>query len=119
MLAATAFGTAALLCLQLGAAQRLDRLVALAHLDAAVRYFHPPVATNAARWDSLFAANVVAIADAPDGAEYGRRIASMMAALGDTTSGGPQGTLIYNGFPPTTSTGYQFYTWCGGARPGR
>ena len=88
-------------------AQRIDRLVALAHLDAAVRYFHPAAATNAARWDSLFAANVIAIADARDAADYGRRIASVMSALGDTPlqPGSSQRTLTYNGFPSPTYSG--------------
>ena len=93
------------------AAQRSDRLVALAHLDAAVRYFHPVVATNSARWDSSFAANVIAIADAPDPAEYGRRITTLMRALGDTSppAGSAHRTLMYNGFPPPTSAGYGGY----------
>ncbi|MEO8564616.1 MAG: S41 family peptidase [bacterium] len=94
------------------AAQRIDRLVALAHLDAAVRYFHPSVATNAARWDSLFAANVIAIADAPDRAEYAQRISSLMLALGETPAqpGSPQRTLTYNGFPPPIASGSGGYT---------
>lgn len=89
------------------AAQRTNRLVALAHLDAAVRYFHPATATNAAPWDSLLAANVIAIANAPDRTEYGRRIASLMAALGDepVQAGSSQRTLTYNGFPTPTASG--------------
>lgn len=112
MLGGTLLGVAALLTIQPSAAQRLDRLVALAHLDATVRYFNPSVATSAARWDSLFAANVIAIADAPDGTEYGRRIAAMMAALGDTATqgGSPQSTLTYDGFPSSTGTGSRSYS---------
>ncbi len=112
MLASVALTAVTLLFSPTTAAQRLDRLVALAHLDAAVRYFDPVVATNAARWDSLFAANVIAIADAPDRAEYQRRIAGMMLALGDTTSqqGSPQWTLKYNGFPSPTFAGSGGYT---------
>ena len=94
-----------------GDPQRLDRLVALAHLDAAVRYFNPSVAMKAERWDSSFAANVVDIADAPDRAEYARRIAGLMLALGDVNlrPGSPQRTLAYNGFPSPISTGYRGY----------
>jgi len=89
------------------AAERTDRLVALAHLDAVVRYFHPATATNAALWDSVFAANVIAIADAPDGAEYARRIANLMATLGDgpVQAGSSPHTLTYNGFPSPTAAG--------------
>ncbi|MEO7458356.1 MAG: S41 family peptidase [Gemmatimonadaceae bacterium] len=92
---------------QASSARRLDRLFALAHLDAAVRYFNPSVAVNAEQWDSLFAARVVAIADAPDGREYGRRVASMMSDLADAPAqpGMPQRTLTYNGFPTPTGSG--------------
>jgi C-terminal processing protease CtpA/Prc len=80
---------------------RIERLVALARLDAAVRYFNPSVATRASQWDSVFAANVVSIADAPSSAEYARRIMALMTDLHDdapvTTS--PQRALSYNGFP--------------------
>ena len=121
-------------CLQPAASQRIERLVALARLDAAVRYFNPAVATRTSTWDSLFAANVVRIADAPNGSEYGRLVAAMMAdnqlinsyawlqsgALRATfrekplhdeppVSSSPQRALVYNGFPsPTmqTSGGY-------------
>ncbi len=60
-----------------------DRLEALARLDAAVHYFHPAVATGAIEWDSLFAARVVAIADAPTQAEYAHRVSELLARLGD------------------------------------
>ena len=107
MILAVALTTVTLLLSPPSAAQRIDRLVALAHLDAAVRYFHPSVATNAARWDSTFAANVIAIADAPDRAEYARRIRGLMLALGDppVQPGSPQQTLTYNGFPSPTYAG--------------
>lgn len=107
-----AVAVAALLCSSQATAQRVDRLVALAHLDAAVRYFDPAVATNAARWDSLFAANVVEIANAPDGPEYGRRIASLLLALGDIPAqpGSVQRTVTYNGFPSPTATGFRGYS---------
>src|SRR5947209_19859481 len=60
---------------------RSDRLVALARLDAAVHYFDPAVAIRASNWDSLFAANALAIADAKDSPAYGRLVSSMMFAL--------------------------------------
>jgi C-terminal processing protease CtpA/Prc len=112
MLVSAALTAVTLLCSRPTAAQRIDRLVALAHLDAAVRYFHPSVATNAARWDSLFAANVIAVADAPNPAEYRRRIASVMLALGDTPPKprSPQRTLKYNGFPSPTYAGSGGYS---------
>lgn len=93
------------------ASQRIERLVALARLDAAVHYFHPAVATRASTWDSLFAANAVRIADAPTSAEYRRRVAALMDALHDeaTVATSPQRALEYNGFPSPsmpTSGGY-------------
>jgi len=91
--------------------QRIERLVALARLDAVVHYFHPVVATRASSWDSLFAANVVRIADAPTSTEYRRRIVALMDALHDDapTTTTPQRALEYNGFPSPsmpTSGGY-------------
>jgi C-terminal processing protease CtpA/Prc len=62
---------------------RADRLVALAHLDAAIRYFHPQVATGVTSWDSLFAANAVRIADAATQADYERAVAGLVDGLGD------------------------------------
>jgi C-terminal processing protease CtpA/Prc len=89
------------------APQRLERLVALARLDAAVRYFNPAVGTRASSWDSLFAANVVRIADAPTSAEYGRLVATLMTALHDDAPAAtsPQRALEYNGFPSPTVQG--------------
>ena len=79
---------------------RTERLVALARLDAAVRYFDPAVATRASSWDSLFASSAVRIADAPTTAEYRRLIGSTMQALHpDAPRGGPQRALVYEGFP--------------------
>src|SRR5437762_4720303 len=86
---------------------RMDRLVALARLDAAVRYFHPKVATGPSNWDSLFAANVVRIADAPNATAYARWVGEMMAGLHDDVLlvGGPLRALKYNGFPSPTFAG--------------
>ncbi len=80
---------------------RTDRLMALARLDAAVRYFHPVVATRPSSWDSLFAANAVRIADAPNATEYGRLVRALVAELDDPpmTNGVPHRALSYNGFP--------------------
>jgi C-terminal processing protease CtpA/Prc len=92
--------------------QRIERLVALARLDAAVRYFNPSVATRPSIWDSLFAANVVRIADAPSSGEYARLVAALMTDLHDDppirTS--PQRALKYNGFPSPTFQGSGGYT---------
>jgi C-terminal processing protease CtpA/Prc len=89
------------------ATPRLDRLVALARLDAAVHYFNPRVVTGASSWDSLFAANAIRIADAPSAAEYRRRVTSLMRDLHDdapvTTF--PQRALRYNGFPSPSFQG--------------
>lgn len=89
------------------APNRLDRLVAMAHLDAAVRYFNPTVATGASSWDSLFAAHVVRIADAPDAKEYRREVMALMADLHDAarSTASPQRALSYNGFPSPTFAG--------------
>ncbi len=80
---------------------RLDRLVALARLDAAVHYFDPAVATRASNWDSLFAANVVSIADAKSSTDYRSLITSLMQALPANGLASParQRALVYNGFP--------------------
>jgi C-terminal processing protease CtpA/Prc len=97
----------ALLASPIAPAQRIERLVALARLDAAVRYFNPAVATRASSWDSLFAANVVRIADAPTAAEYGRLVSVLMTDLRDDApvSTSPQRALKYNGFPSPTMQG--------------
>ena len=97
------------------ATTRLERLVSLAHLDAAVHYFNPTVATQASSWDSLFAAYAVRIADAPSAVEYGRLVAALMSALHDdppvSTPG--QRALQYNGFPSPAfqSSGGYGITW--------
>src|SRR5205823_4507105 len=64
-------------------------------------------ATGASIWDSLFAANVVRIADAPSAVEYGRLVAALMNDLHDTpaSTGGPQRALRYNGFPSPSFQG--------------
>jgi C-terminal processing protease CtpA/Prc len=92
--------------------QRVERLVALARLDAAVHFFNPSVATRPSIWDSVFAANVVRIADAPSSQEYGRLVSALMTDLHDDppVRTSPQGALRYNGFPSPTfqgSGGYQ------------
>jgi C-terminal processing protease CtpA/Prc len=89
------------------APQRLERLVALARLDAAERYFNPMVGTRASPWDSLFAANVVRIADAPTSAEYGRLVQVLMTGLHDDepAATSPQRALEYNGFPSPVMQG--------------
>jgi len=50
--------------------RRVERLAALARLDAAVHHFHPRVAIRASAWDSAFANSALAVADAPDAAGY-------------------------------------------------
>ena len=80
------------------ASQRLDRLVALARLDASVRYFDPSVARRASRWDSLFAANVVRIANAPSAAEYGRLASALMMGLHDVAP--PATSRLKSDSPP-------------------
>ena len=92
--------------------QRIERLVALARLDAAVRYFNPLVATRPSAWDSLFAANVVRIADAPSSAEYVRLVSALMADLHDDppVRTSPQRALKYNGFPSPTFQGSGGYS---------
>ncbi|MDB4916356.1 MAG: hypothetical protein JWM95_4000 [Gemmatimonadetes bacterium] len=82
-------------------AARLDRLVALARLDAAVHYFSPAVATRFSPWDSLFAANAIHIADASSSAEYARLVAALMTDLHADlpVSSSPQRALRYDGFP--------------------
>ena len=99
------------------APQRIDRLVALARLDAAVRYFNPVVATRPSSWDSLFAANVVRIANAPTAAEYAGLVSGLMTEFHDEAlaSTSPQRALKYSGFPSPTmqsSGGYRL-TWRG------
>jgi C-terminal processing protease CtpA/Prc len=80
-----ALGTfaAAAVAQQPSKAQRTDRLAALARLDAAVRYFHPSVATQASGWDIAFATRVLDIADAPSRLDYAARINRLLATLGD------------------------------------
>jgi C-terminal processing protease CtpA/Prc len=109
------------------APNRTDRLMALARLDAAVRYFHPAVATRPSPWDSLFAANALRIADAPD---YARAVAALVDALGDpdtrvvgrvhgqhTPTAAQYRALKYSGFPPASfpSSGGYGLTWRGAA----
>ena len=97
---------AAIVLLPPSAPQRTARLVALAHLDAAVRYFDPAVATRASSWDSLFAANVVRIADAPDSGEYARLVSAMMTGLHNSApTSASQRRLEYNGFPSPAMQG--------------
>jgi C-terminal processing protease CtpA/Prc len=87
--------------------RRIDRLVALARLDAAVHYFNPSVATRPSNWDSLFAANVVRIADAQDATDYASKVSSLMTALHDDppVAKSPQRALRYNGFPSPSFQG--------------
>ncbi|MDB4915936.1 MAG: hypothetical protein JWM95_3580 [Gemmatimonadetes bacterium] len=90
---------------------RLDRLVALAHLDAAVHYFNPAVATHPSSWDSLFAVSAVRIADASSSSEYRRLVGALMSDLHDNPAlfTSPQRALRYDGFPTSamqSSGGY-------------
>ena len=90
---------------------RLDRLVALAHLDAAVHYFNPAVATHPSSWDSLFAGSAIRIADAKSSSEYRRLVGALMSDLHDNPSlfTSPQRALRYDGFPTSaiqSSGGY-------------
>ncbi|MEP6496276.1 MAG: PDZ domain-containing protein [bacterium] len=106
---------AALSLLTPSAATRLDRLVALARLDAAVHYFNPAVVTRPSSWDSLFAAGAIRIADASSSAEYARLVTALLADLHDDArvSASPQHALRYNGFPTPTfqSSGGYGITW--------
>lgn len=101
--------TAAVLCCH--SPSRAERLVALARLDAAVRYFDPVVATRPSSWDSLFANNALRIADAPGESDYRRLVGALLAALHPRSPAAsrPQRALLYDGFPPQgmgTSGGY-------------
>ncbi len=83
---------------------RIDRLMALARLDAAVHYFDPAVATRESSWDALFAQGVLEIANARTSAEYGRLAHVLMEAAHTSTRNGapatePYRALVYNGFP--------------------
>jgi hypothetical protein len=95
--------------------QRIERMMALARLDAAVRYFDPSVATRPSSWDSLFVASATRIVDAPSSAEYARAIAALMSELhpGAPTRGEPQRGLAYDGFPnaATSSSGGYRIKW--------
>ena len=94
---------------------RVDRLVALAHLDAAVHYFNPAVSTHPSSWDSLFAGNAIRIADAPSSSEYRRLVGALMTDLHDSSpvSTSPQRALRYAGFPTPAFQGSGGYgiTW--------
>jgi C-terminal processing protease CtpA/Prc len=95
--------------------QRIERMMALARLDAAVRYFDPSVATRPSSWDSLFVASATRIVDAPSSAEYARAIAALMSELHPAapTRGEPQRGLTYDGFPnaATSSSGGYRIKW--------
>lgn len=99
--------------------QRIERLAALARLDAAVHYFNPTIGTRASSWDSLFAANAVRIAGASTSAEYARFVSALMTDLHDDApvSTSPQRALQYNGFPSPTMQGSGGYRlgWRGAA----
>jgi C-terminal processing protease CtpA/Prc len=68
---------------QLSGEQHHERLVALARLDEAVRYFHPRVAIRASGWDSAFAQYAMRIADAPTREAYARELGALAATLRD------------------------------------
>jgi hypothetical protein len=108
---------AAVLSIAHSAPSRSERLVALARLDAAVHFFDPAVATRASAWDSLFAANALGIADAPDSREYARLVSSMMHALPVQTSAvsSTGRALVYDGFPSALkqSSGGYHLRWRG------
>jgi C-terminal processing protease CtpA/Prc len=76
--------------------------MALARLDAAVRYFDPAVAARQSSWDSLFAANALRIIDAPTSGDYAKAIDALMVQLHSVSqrTGAPQRALVYDGFPP-------------------
>jgi C-terminal processing protease CtpA/Prc len=86
---------------------RIERLMALARLDAAVHYFHPAVATRASAWDSLFAAHAIRIADAPSRGEYGRLVRELLRESNTDVrpAGSPQRALVYEGFPTALMQG--------------
>lgn len=67
------------------AAQRA-RLIAMARLDGAVRYFHPRVGTTATAWDSLFGQYAVTATTARAPAIYRQQVSQMLLGLGDPQS---------------------------------
>lgn len=64
-------------------AQAPARWQALAEVDAAVRWFHPVVATRTTPWDSVFAAHVVHAATVHDTAALRQSLTQMLAVIGD------------------------------------
>ena len=63
---------------------RIDRLVALAKLWAAVKYFHPYLAyRNDVDWDGVLVRTIPRVNAAQSGAEYSAAVESMLSELGD------------------------------------
>ena len=65
-------------------ATRIDRLVALAKLWAAVKYFHPYLAyRNDLDWDGALVRTILKVEAARNGAEYSAAVEAMLRELGD------------------------------------
>ena len=65
-------------------AARLDRLVALAKLWAAVKYFHPYLAyRDDIDWDEALVKAIAKVDAAKTGAEYSAAVSAMLSELGD------------------------------------
>ena len=74
---------------------RIDRLVALAKLWAAVTYFHPYLADRTdIDWDGALVSAIPKVDSAQDRAQYSAAIADMLAVIRDPV------TRVLNGAPP-------------------
>jgi C-terminal processing protease CtpA/Prc len=77
---------------------RLDRLVALAKLWAAVKYFHPYLAyRDDIDWDAALVKAIPKVNTARNRADYSAAVAAMLSELGDPA------TRVLSTPPPTTS----------------
>jgi len=76
---------ALLTCASAGAEtpDRVDRLVGLARLWAAVKFFHPQLATRDLDWDGALIRAIPAVEKAADAASYRAALAGMLAVLDD------------------------------------
>jgi C-terminal processing protease CtpA/Prc len=78
-----------------GESTRIDRLVAVAKLWAAVKYFHPYLAyRDSLDWDGALVRAIPKVDAARDGAEYSAAVGSMLNELGDPA------THVLNSLPP-------------------
>ena len=63
---------------------RIDRLVALAKLWSAVKFFHPYLAyRDDIDWDGALVATIPKVSAARNGAEYSAAVEEMLKTLGD------------------------------------